>query len=91
MQCLSGLDPESPSLIKEGDSLPAGRQAARRPERHSILSDSFIEVLRALRDFVVPSCYAFRHKSENYRTVWGISLSFYEGDSGSSPERHSIF
>ena len=33
MQCLSGLDPESPSLIEKGGSLPAGRQAARGPEK----------------------------------------------------------
>ena len=31
--CLSGLDPQSPSLIERGGSLPAGRQAARRPEK----------------------------------------------------------
>jgi len=33
IECFSGLDPESPSLIERGGSLPAGRQAARRMEK----------------------------------------------------------
>jgi len=33
MQCFSGLDPESPSQIEKGNSLPAGRQAARGMEK----------------------------------------------------------